>query len=313
MGKVRKHRRVGFFDMIGSRAKTPRVMAVSLLCLTVAISVCDNVTAQTPVVERNKLPADNSGDNLTEIVVIGKDLKNREQVRRLAARITRDAGTQVPLARFYMPVCFTTFGLPMALAETFSKRLVKNASEAGVTVAGAGCKPNSVIIFADDGHRELQLIRKKQSWLFGSLTPFEIDRSINEPGPVHAWSSIEIRPSGSGGSIVVSAIRRDISSAFIVIDRQAAIGKTVRQLADYATMRALAVIRASGVDRGQDTILTLFRSDQTAPPRELTPFDRGYLRESYFGEANLKSSTKISQIARRISKDASAIDLPVAN
>jgi hypothetical protein len=73
--------------------------------------------------------------------------------------------------------------------------------------------------------------------------------------------------------------RADIEGSFIVIDRSAAVGTTLAQLADYAAMRGLARTTAPKGSAVR-TILNLF---ETGAPREpeLTRSDILYLQALY--------------------------------
>jgi hypothetical protein len=222
---------------------------------------------------------------------------------------------RAPLGRFTDPVCFGTAGLARPLLLTVANRILLDAKQAGVPLAGDNCKPNILVLFADDGRAELGEIRKRQAWLFGDLPPSEISRIINEPGPVHVWTASEIRSTEGerihGGKLVISVssfimlpVRRDLLFSVMMIDRQAVAGRSLMQIADYAAMRTLAMTRPRGVT-GQDTILSLF-DPNSAPPPEMTRFDRGYLRGLYAGPGNLPSNMKLSQIAHRVIKDMKA-------
>jgi hypothetical protein len=104
-----------------------------------------------------------------------------------------------------------------------------------------------------------------------------------QPGPGRAWNNIRTVQLNIG-SRLVSDIRRDIASAMVLVERSAVVGKTTNQIADYAVMRALAVIRPRQA-AGNDTILSLF-DPAVSPPAEMTAFDRGYLRGLYTGAGN---------------------------
>lgn len=240
-----------------------------------------------------------------EILVIGKERPTRAQLYALAARITTDSGPAQAMARFDGPVCFTSIGLPATVSVPFLKRLESNATLAGVAFSKSGCRPNLFVFFTEDGRSDIRLLRDKLPWLFARQTPFQIDRTLDEPGPVHSWTNVETLPSDGPGyiresSILALTVRQDINSAVIFIDRDAAIGKTVRQLADYVTMRGLAFTRTPGLRDDDATILTLFNTDRRQSPTEMTPFDREYLKELYAGRPNMRAATKMRRIARRI-------------
>ena len=88
----------------------------------------------------------------------------------------------------------------------------------------------------------------------------------------------------------------------VLIDRSAALGKTIGQVADYAAMRTLAQTR---VPADGDTILTLFDPTEAAP-RELTPFDRGFLLSLYKGSALARPLVKTATMAGLISRALAA-------
>jgi hypothetical protein len=77
----------------------------------------------------------------------------------------------------------------------------------------------------------------------------------------------------------------------VVFDSARANGKTVQQLADYATFRILAPVQdyAEAPERGMPTILTLFTPGGD-PPGGLTEFDWAYLSAYYKLDRGAKAS-----------------------
>jgi len=78
----------------------------------------------------------------------------------------------------------------------------------------------------------------------------------------------------------------------VLFDRTGVRGKTVIQLADYATMRGFARTRPAEGDAAIDTILALF-DEGAVPPGGLTDFDKAYLRSLYEGIPNLRGQSRI--------------------
>jgi hypothetical protein len=79
-------------------------------------------------------------------------------------------------------------------------------------------------------------------------------------------------------SILSTLTNRVLTSAIVIIDTDEAMGRRLDTLAAYAALVALAEIRnADAAPAG--SILTLF--DSTAPPRDLTAQDLGFLRALY--------------------------------
>ena len=86
-------------------------------------------------------------------------------------------------------------------------------------------------------------------------------------------------PTGSqegGQSLISRGIRRDITTSFVLFDREGVRGKTLHQLADYAAMRVFAQTRDASGEQAPDSILSLFDED-ALPPDGLTAFDRAFL------------------------------------
>lgn len=98
---------------------------------------------------------------------------------------------------------------------------------------------------------------------------------------------------------LLDTARAVITASILLIDQDAAVGKTLNQLADYAARRTLAKVRTKGATG--DTILTLFDAPSGQAPRALTAFDSGYLKAPYHGPPTLRASTEVGEIAREIS------------
>ena len=87
----------------------------------------------------------------------------------------------------------------------------------------------------------------------------------------------------------------------MLFDREAVRGKTIIQLADYATMRSFARTRPAGGEAALDTILALFDPDH-APPPTLTDFDQAYLRSVYKEIANLPAAMKLLDVSDELER-----------
>lgn len=89
--------------------------------------------------------------------------------------------------------------------------------------------------------------------------------------------------------------REDIVSVLVLFERDAVRGKTLLQLADYATMRGLASTRETSGETAADTILSLFDGEGPKPER-MTAFDRAYLETLYEGMPNLPAASKLADV-----------------
>jgi hypothetical protein len=94
-------------------------------------------------------------------------------------------------------------------------------------------------------------------------------------------------------------VREDIVSVMVLFDRAQVRGKSLLQLADYATMRSLATTRETRGEPEAETILSLFDGEGPKPER-LTAFDLGYLASLYDGIPNLPAQSKIGGVSRHM-------------
>jgi hypothetical protein len=250
-----------------------------------------------------------------DIVVQGERAKEAEVVRGLARDITANPPVDKPVPRFIEPVCFGATGISRAPGLAFVDRMIDNARVAGVKLGGDGCNPNVLVAFVGDGAEEIRKVRKQQPGIFTSIADSEIKRALAEPGPAKVLSSFQAR-SESGevldpeqptnklgtGSRISLPVQSALVAVVVLIDRRQALGKTLQQLADYATLRALATTRPSAGSEGFDTrtMLSLFAGED--PPEELTGFDRAYLRALYATPPNARAATLASAVAAEYAK-----------
>jgi hypothetical protein len=100
----------------------------------------------------------------------------------------------------------------------------------------------------------------------------------------------------SASSKIFFATREDIVSVMILFDKAQVRGKSLMQLADYATMRGLALTRETSGEPTAATILSLFDGEGPKPDR-LTEFDLGYLGSLYRDLPNLPAASKIAGVS----------------
>ena len=102
-------------------------------------------------------------------------------------------------------------------------------------------------------------------------------------------------------SIINQPTRADIDGSVIVIDRSAALGITLAQLADYTAMRGLART-AAPKDSGVRSILSLFDRGATRQP-ELTRSDIIYLQALYRSDGRADVVKERGRLARAVQSD----------
>jgi hypothetical protein len=288
-----------------------------LLTAMVALWGALPAAAQAPAPQTS----DTSGDNT--IVVTGKSGEpSRGEVSRQARDISRVSPYQVheeSLPRFWQPVCPGVAGLNPDAAATMLSRIRANVERLKLPLAGGGCSPNLIIAFVDDGRSLLADLKRNQPAVFRSIPPSEQTEMLSENAPVHVWNNLAMRWTGAGPPprhgekpSVWGQLNRqfmpeapDIVSALVVFNRDAVIGMTLEQLADYATMRGLAHTRPVSGGQPMTTILSLFDNGGGSPDA-LTSFDAGYLRSLYALQPNLPAVDKFLGVSKWAAKSDAA-------
>lgn len=264
-------------------------------------------------------PSENHDD---EIVVPGERPISPREIRRQARKITADRSLWgQPLARFEEPVCPAVVGLPFDLASPLILRVRAVARTIGVETADASdCQPNVVIAFTEDGKADLAALAKRDVSMISGLSFWQRKRLLREEGPARAFAMVAtvsnsgMRSTGQPPVVVTTmasrlmlSARRDIDLAVVLINADAADGKTVMQLADYAAMRTFARTKPPKGEVYYSTILQLFE-DVDPLPQRLTVFDVSYLRATYSGTAEKPGNSKLKRISKGM--DDASEDLP---
>lgn len=284
------------------------VTAIGALC------AAGPLAAQAPAPKSDDTSSDNA------IVVTGKTGEpTRGEVSRQARAVSRVSPYQVheeALPRFWGPVCPGVVGLSPDAAAAMVARIRDNLTRLKLPLAGDACSPNLVIAFVDDGRSLLANLQRNQPAIFKTISPSEQAEMLTEKTPVHVWNNLAMRWTGAGPPpihkgdkpSVWGQLNRqfmpeapDIVSALVVFDRDAVVGMTLGQLADYATMRGLAHTRPAGGGQPMATILSLFDSGG-AGPDALTSFDVGYLRSLYALQPNLPAVDKFLGVSKWAAK-----------
>jgi hypothetical protein len=267
------------------------------------------------------LPALAQEEEPTIVVTEDREAPSSREVNRQARDITETANNLYdrPLARIEDRLCPGVMGLRTEAAELMIDRIRWNAERLDMWLADdAGCAPNLIIAFVDDGKAQIAELAERQPWLFQSLTIDERERLLSDDGPVRVWTTAQQRTRDGlpiarresldnppvvqmwmAHSKIYLTIREDITQVVVLFDKAGVRGKTVIQLADYATMRSFARTRPADSGAALDTILALFDPAQE-PPAGLTDFDQAYLRSLYGSMANLPAASKLLGVNREL-------------
>ena len=146
-----------------------------------------------------------------------------------------------------------------------------------------------------------------------NMPPREFAYFTERRRPVYSWHTVnKYSKDGalvtgprvrSDGSRLYTSVRDEMESGIVVIDRQATIGKNLRQLADFATMHLMLDVnwRARRID--PESILALFQNRVPNPAPRMSSFDRNALRGFYLlRENNQTAANQRQNIARAIKR-----------
>lgn len=220
-----------------------------------------------------------------------------------------------PLPRVEDKLCPGVIGMETEAALTVLDRIRTNAVRVGIELANPDeCTPNLLIAFVDDPRNSLNGLMDKSPRLFRDENAASLRRLRTATGPALAWNVVRTKTRDglpvtrreglvdvpearmwSAHSKIYTPTREDIVSSVVLIDAQAVAGTTLKQLADYISMRAFASDYASFREASGNSILTLFDDGGTRPD-ELTSADLAFLEALYDGIANIPGSAKEREI-----------------
>ncbi len=292
--------------------------------VTAALVFATPVAAQIGVRASTAAPASNS----EEIVVQGQ----KKQIAKALRDLIRPSGGAEQLARFEDEICPLVAGMPRDWTAVLTRMIRENVVAVGGKVAnpkpGKKCNVNAVVIFIDQPQELVAALAEAEPDFF-SMTPREMQYFTEAKRPVTSWHVTDTRSRdgvelGSVGAIggvpgdakivrnaaasrLYSNIREDMLTGFVVIDRQATVGKSLRQLADLATMHLLLDVKQDAGAKDNASILSLFepRPENVAGPRAMSRFDRGALSGFYTQrENNRTASQQRENIAAAIKRGA---------
>ena len=271
------------------------------------------------------------------IVVTGKQMLTEDEAHEVIQRAARTVDGQ--LARFDQPVCPRVTGFDTPYERIVAERIKQTAETVGASAGADGCLTNLQVVIVDDGREFVELLRREHPEAFAGVSRRELARLAAEEGAARSWSvtamtnsagAIAGRPaptagsgsvkSGFGGSSVSfgdvnvmrvyessnmnPSVQQAIASAWVVIETGATFGKSLAQIADYAAMRGLAMVRPAELAASQDTILALFEPGSTSGPAELTEFDHAYLKSLYRVPARRWARQQVRQMADAIVRES---------
>ena len=278
------------------------------------------LSAQIGVRASTSAPPSSAADN--EVIVVQGQKK---QIAQALRELIKPSGGAEQLARFEDDVCPLVAGMPRDWTAVMTRMIRDNVvavgGKVGRTDSGRKCSVNAVVIFIDQPLELVKALAEAEPDFF-SMTPRELNYFTAAQRPVTSWHVTDTRDrdgkelasmgsltaGDAGGSVPTDAkivrqasasrlysnIREDMLTGFVVIDRQATVGKSLRQLADLATMHLLLDVKQDVGAKDSGSILSLFEprpADVTAP-RSMSRFDRGALAGFYTQRENNRTAAQ---------------------
>lgn len=252
-------------------------------------------------------------ENKDDIVVTFEELQEEAAIYTHKVE-NQEQESDEPLARFSDTICVGSAGLPEKAAQIIVDRISEVALSVGLKIGDPGCDPNINVIFTEDVAGAVRRLSRNGNRSIRSQSLASLSRISNEPGGSRAWTEVETKSRDGEKMLLVSndpailninsqsrlasPFRRDIISATVLIERNEVADRSLRQIADYAALRALTGARSAG-SLGAKSILATFTPDgDKEAPLEMTELDQGYLKGFYAGTPNILPAMKRQQIVR---------------
>lgn len=302
----------------------PRVLAIAAAAAALAAAM--------PAAAQVGVRASTAADAKDESVVV---TGQRREIAKALRQLIEPTGSE-QLARFEDEICPMVIGMPKDWTASLTRMIRDNVVAIGGKAGKPGCRVNAPVIFIDQPLELIRALAKEEPGFF-NMTPRELAQFTAAPRPVASWHVTDTRgrdgeelggvrsivdpssgaqlPTDSSAKVtrsitvgrLVSPVREDMLVGFVVIDRQQTPGKSLRQLADLATMHLLLDINQEAGTRDPGSILSLFepRGQGEGAPARLSRFDRGALRGFYTQRENNRTARQQAEnIARAIEKGA---------
>lgn len=228
------------------------------------------------------------------------------------------------LARWRGGVCVGVVGVRDTIARPLADHVSRIALDHGLRPGDPGCRPNILIVFAENGQSLADAMVERRRQVFrmglGGLDRGNVAlRDFRESErPVRWWhvslptnaetDEIAIRlpgdtvaPSVRGEGRINKGrwVRDDLNKVILVVDGEQVHGVELPALADYLSMVALAQIDPDGDTSRFSTILNLFDDPEGSPG--LTGWDRAYLDALYTGPSErIRDSDQTRQLLRNL-------------
>lgn len=262
---------------------------------------------------------------LEDVVVEGRQLE--ALVRGFVREVSQPANNR-GLARWNRPICVGVVNLRNDVGQYVIDRISDIARELEVEAGEPGCRPNILIVAADDGAALASAIVEDRPRNFdlrhnGTDAGTRAFRNFRTGDQPVRWWQISMPINSDNGERAVrlpgdeqppqirvfaasrlrTQIRDDMVRSVIIVDVERLGGANLAQLADYLALVALAQVDAEGDTSSYPTILNLFE-DPASAPAGLTAWDRSYLTALYeHDQLRINRNSQVSAVADAVTRD----------
>lgn len=296
---------------------------LSAIAATLLAATAIPAAAQIGVRSSSQTSASHPDQSQESVVVTGQ----RKAIAQALKKLIEQSDSE-QFARFEDALCPIVIGMPRDWTASLTRMIRDNVVAVGGKVGKPGCTFNAAIIFIDQPLELVKAFAEEAPGYF-NMTPRELEHFTLVQRPVTSWHVTDMRgrdgqelgqmgmlggmPAdarinrNAAASRLYTNVREDMLVGFVVIDRQQTVGKSLRQLADLATMHIMLDVNQDAGGRDPGSILSLFeeRTEGAPVPARLSQFDRGALRGFYTQRENNRSARQQAEnIAKEIQKGA---------
>lgn len=291
-----------------------------------AIGVSPASSSQSSTPPASASPTGASTDGLPTVTVeateAGRRLKRK--VDQFVTSMIVDPGHD-SIERWNTPICLMVEGLPPDSSDLVRDSVLQAAAAAHVPLAGNDCTGNLYVIASSAPDDLLKdMLEHNPTMYYTQNGRTAIERYLHSRRPVRVWyntgencagnpgnatsvtaalqgtplenymnNTSEVSFCSGGSSLMFHEGLPSIRSAIIVADKNR-LGKiSLRQLAAYVSMIALADVHLDADTGNVPTILRLFQHSKT-PPQDLSRWDRALLYSVY--NTDQSSTIQVSEV-----------------
>ncbi|MFN3990400.1 MAG: hypothetical protein ACK4IS_09075 [Erythrobacter sp.] len=227
-------------------------------------------------------------------IFVGGGLTDRELSQHYVQSLGMGPADQ-QIARWEMPICLSVLVNSEPIAAQLEDRFRAIAEQVGVKVIRGRCKPNVMIILAEDANGTVARLTRRSLTSMAGIPRDKHHLMTDEEAPIRWWYDFivtsrdaHLRLENFSSSNIQTNTLRQLTRVTVVINVPLVTGRAVDSLADYVALVTLAEMWPDREPRSVGSILDLFREEPSldlatagvSVPR-LSAFDRRFLCEVY--------------------------------